>query len=35
MPPKQRITREIWERSFAMFCQEGMGAVNGVPLRRH
>ena len=29
MPPKQRITREmILERSFAMFCQEGMGAVN-------
>ena len=29
MPPKQRITREmILERSFAMFCQEGMAAVN-------
>ena len=29
MPPKQRITREmILERSFTMFCQEGMGAVN-------
>lgn len=29
MPPKQRITREmILERSFAMFCQEGMEAVN-------
>ena len=29
MPPKQRITREmILERSFAMFCQEGMGIVN-------
>lgn len=29
MPPKQRITREmILERSFAMFCQEGMRAVN-------
>lgn len=29
MPPKQRITREmILERSFAMFCQEGMSAVN-------
>ena len=25
MPPKQRITREmILERSFAMFCREGM-----------
>ena len=29
MPPKQRITREmILERSFAMFCREGMEAVN-------
>ena len=29
MPPKQRITREmILERSFAMFCKEGMEAVN-------
>lgn len=29
MPPKQRITREmILERSFEMFCAEGMGAVN-------
>lgn len=29
MPPKQRITREmILERSFTMFCQEGMEAVN-------
>lgn len=29
MPPKQRITREmILERSFAMFCREGMDAVN-------
>ena len=29
MPPKQRITREmILERSFAMFCEEGMEAVN-------
>lgn len=29
MPPKQRITREmILERSFNMFCQEGMEAVN-------
>ncbi len=29
MPPKQRITREmILERSFTMFCQEGMAAVN-------
>lgn len=29
MPPKQRITREmILERSFVMFCQEGMEAVN-------
>ena len=29
MPPKQRITREmILEKSFAMFCREGMGAVN-------
>ena len=29
MPPKQRITREmILERAFAMFCQEGMEAVN-------
>ena len=29
MPPKQRITREmILEKSFAMFCKEGMGAVN-------
>lgn len=29
MPPKQRITREmILERSFAMFCKEGMESVN-------
>lgn len=29
MPPKQRITREmILERSFEMFCREGMGVVN-------
>jgi len=29
MPPKQRITREmILERSFEMFCREGMEAVN-------
>ena len=29
MPPKQRITREmILERSFDMFCREGMEAVN-------
>lgn len=29
MPPKQRITREmILEKSFAMFCREGMEAVN-------
>lgn len=29
MPPKQRITREmILEKSFAMFCREGMDAVN-------
>ncbi len=29
MPPKQRITREmILERSFTMFCREGMEAVN-------
>ena len=29
MPPKQRITREmILERSFEMFCREGMDAVN-------
>ena len=29
MPPKQRITREmILERSFEMFCREGMSAVN-------
>ena len=29
MPPKQRITREmILERSFVMFSQEGMEAVN-------
>jgi len=29
MPPKQRITREmILERSFAMFCQDGMDVVN-------
>lgn len=29
MPPKQRITREmILEKSFAMFCKEGMDAVN-------
>lgn len=29
MPPKQRITREmILEKSFAIFCQEGMEAVN-------
>lgn len=29
MPPKQRITREmILERSFAMFCKEGMEVVN-------
>ncbi|MBQ2832970.1 MAG: TetR/AcrR family transcriptional regulator [Clostridia bacterium] len=29
MPPKQRITREmILERSFAMFCRDGMEAVN-------
>lgn len=29
MPPKQRITREmILERSFVMFCQQGMEAVN-------
>lgn len=29
MPPKQRITREmILEKSFVMFCEEGMGAVN-------
>ena len=29
MPPKQRITREmILERSFEMFCREGMGVIN-------
>lgn len=29
MPPKQRITREmILEKSFAIFCREGMEAVN-------
>ena len=29
MPPKQRITREmILERSFEMFCREGMEVVN-------
>ena len=29
MPPKQRITREmILERSFEMFCREGMDVVN-------
>lgn len=29
MPPKQRITREmILERSFVMFCNQGMEAVN-------
>ena len=29
MPPKQRITREmILETSFAMFCRDGMEAVN-------
>ena len=29
MPPKQRSTREmILERSFAMFCQDGMDVVN-------
>jgi len=29
MPPKQRITREmILERSFEMFCREGMEAIN-------
>lgn len=29
MPPKQRITREmILERSFEMFCRDGMDAVN-------
>lgn len=29
MPPKQRITREmILERSFAMFCKEGMEVIN-------
>ena len=29
MPPKQRITREmILERSFEMFCREGMAVVN-------
>ena len=29
MPPKQRITREmILERSFEMFCRDGMEAVN-------
>ena len=29
MPPKQRITREmILERSFDMFCQDGMDVVN-------
>ena len=29
MPPKQRITREmIMERSFEMFCREGMEVVN-------
>ncbi len=29
MPPKQRITREmILEKSFAMFCKDGMEAVN-------
>lgn len=29
MPPKQRITREmILERSFEMFCLEGMEAIN-------
>ena len=29
MPPKQRITRDmILEKSFAMFCKDGMEAVN-------
>lgn len=29
MPPKQRITREmILEKSFTMFCQEGMEYIN-------
>ena len=29
MPPKQRITREmILERSFEMFCREGMDVIN-------
>lgn len=29
MPPKQRITREmILEKSFSMFCRDGMEAVN-------
>ena len=36
MPPKQRITREmILERSFAMFCQEGMAAVNADTIRKN
>lgn len=35
MPPKQRITREmILERSFVMFCNEGMEAVNARSVAR-